>query len=481
MSNQIDPMSPEASPGAVSKSFGGRRLNNVPLFIIGTIVTVFIVIIAMVAVGRQEKPADNSKAGPAPKTKGNTTSFAKAVIGDNIAGQIAATSSPPPVPPADPASDKLLVARPSNADTPPTPPLTPPGSNQDLRGRERFSPDAQNEAQTGRFTERRREQFEQAIKARSTAVSLGSLKNQSRTADTSAVGGGGSREADLARIAEVRRRAQAIQTSDPTAAYNARLAAVQGGIGISAAASGSGASGLLPTAASTSRNDVSQFTAAGKADRWKLGNSIEAPNSPYELRAGATVIPGTLISGIDSTLPGQIWGQVSQDICDTATGMHLLIPQGTRTAGMHASEVVYGQANILVGWQRLIFPDGRALDIGSMPGSTGAGYSGFSDQVDNHYVRIFGSAFLMSGITAGVALSQGPTTTTNGQVTAASAMTEALGQQLGQASAQMIAKNLNISPTLKIRPGYRFNIMVTKDLTFQEPYKKFGCTPKGKS
>jgi type IV secretion system protein VirB10 len=212
-----------------------------------------------------------------------------------------------------------------------------------------------------------------------------------------------------------------------------------------------------------------------KNDRWKLNSQMQAPSTPYELRTGA-VIPGVMISGINSDLPGQIMGQVSQDVFDTATGKYLLIPQGTRLVGTYSSNIIYGQSAILVAWQRLIFPDGKALDIGAMPGADSSGYSGFRDQVNNHYIRIFGSALLMSGIVAGVSYSQDKNNNNNGifsQPTASSELSQALGQQLGQVSAQMISKNLNIAPTLQIRPGYRFNIIVVKDMVFSTPYKSF--------
>jgi type IV secretion system protein VirB10 len=184
------------------------------------------------------------------------------------------------------------------------------------------------------------------------------------------------------------------------------------------------------------------------------------------------VLPAVLISGISSDLPGVIIAQVSQDVYDTATGRWTLIPQGSRLVGQYSSEVAYGQARVLVAWQRIVFPDGKALDLGAMPGADSAGYAGFKDKVNNHYLRIFGSALLMSGVTAGAALSQ-PDSTYNDRQSARSALSEALGQQLGQATAQMIAKNLNIAPTLEIRPGYRFNVIVTKDLTFSKPYRAF--------
>ena len=160
---------------------------------------------------------------------------------------------------------------------------------------------------------------------------------------------------------------------------------------------------------------------------------------------------------------------------DTASGKFKLVPQGSRLVGAYSSNVAYGQSRVLVAWQRIVFPDGKALDIGSMPGGDGAGYAGFNDQVDNHYARVFGSALLMSGVVAGATFSQSrnAVTGTASAPTAGSALSEALGQQLGQATAQMISKNLNIAPTLQIRPGFRFNVIVVKDLTFSKPYASF--------
>jgi type IV secretion system protein VirB10 len=220
---------------------------------------------------------------------------------------------------------------------------------------------------------------------------------------------------------------------------------------------------------------LGQFAGAGQEDRWKLDAQPEAPRSPYELRAGF-VVPATLISGINSDLPGQIMAQVSQDVFDTATGRHKLIPQGARLVGRYSSEVAYGQARVLVAWQRIVFPDGKAMDIGAMPGADSAGFAGFHDEVNNHYIRLFASAFLMSGVTAGIALSQDRDRGAGifgGRPTASSALSEALGQQLGQTTAQLISRNLSIAPTLAIRPGYRFNVVVTKDMTFSKPYKAF--------
>jgi len=208
-----------------------------------------------------------------------------------------------------------------------------------------------------------------------------------------------------------------------------------------------------------------------KVDRWALGNTLQAPRSPYEMYAG-TIIPATMITGINSDLPGVIFAQVSRNVYDTATGIHLLIPQGTKLYGAYTNDINFGQKRIMVAWQRLIFPDGKNLDIGEMPGSDQAGYSGLSDQVNNHYGRLFGSAFMMSGITAAITITQDGGGD-NDKKGAGAALSESLGQVLGQTITQMIQKNLSIAPTLEIRPGYQFNVITIKDLTFNQPYKGF--------
>jgi type IV secretory pathway VirB10-like protein len=209
----------------------------------------------------------------------------------------------------------------------------------------------------------------------------------------------------------------------------------------------------------------------GYRDRWKLNTHLEQPTTPYMLRTGA-VIPGLLLSAMDAELPGTIIAQVSQDVYDTATGEYLLIPQGSRLVGEYSNAIQYGQARIFVAWQRIIYPDGSALDIGAMPGADERGQAGFNDQVDNHFVRIFGSAILMSAVTAAVNWSTNHNQAgfnTNGY-SASSALSEAVGQQLGQATAHLLDRNLSIAPTLKIRPGYRFNVLAVKDLTFDHQY-----------
>lgn len=227
-------------------------------------------------------------------------------------------------------------------------------------------------------------------------------------------------------------------------------------------------SGKAPTDESTPNDDKNRKFLAESISYDYLPAQKAPQHLPFEIKTG-TVLPGVMITGVNSDLPGKIKAQVSENVYDTASGHYLLIPQGTTIVGDYSSNVVYGQSRVLVAWNRLVFPDGQTLNLGNMNGIDKAGYSGFQDQVDNHYVRIFGSAFLMSSITAGIAVSSQNNGSQQTQTPSDQVMASMI-QQMGQVGTQMIQKNLNIAPTLMIRPGYKFNIFITKDLKL-EPLK----------
>ncbi len=209
----------------------------------------------------------------------------------------------------------------------------------------------------------------------------------------------------------------------------------------------------------------------GKADNaWILENERVAGNV-LEIKTGA-VIPGIMITGINSDLPGQIIAQVSQNVFDSNTGRYLLIPQGAKLFGVYDSRVIYGQSRVLVAWNRIIYPDSSSISIGAMSGTDMSGYGGYKDEVDNHYFRIFGSAILMSLIVGGTAYAMDTATGGDtGEYSLQSQMTASMAQQLGQTTTRLLEKNLSIKPTLEIRPGYQFNIVVSKDIVFRQPYQ----------
>lgn len=472
-------MDPDTSPQTVS---GVRRVNNMPIIIVGGVALAFLLVMMVVAMGKSQPQSQGESAKQAAPTPAATTSMANEIVGQQTMAFI--PPAPPEIPPQQvepepvtppPSAVPVTIAE-TDLDLPPTPP-----------GRQRLAPTQQldnpaNSEEANRIRMAKLQQLEEAIKSR-TGVQIAAPRSSASTGLAMPQGRPGaprSREQMAAELAAVRERIASIQQDDPTAAYQARLERIK-------ALTGTGGAAATPTpmmieaseSATTSNkpgagsDPYAQFAGGPGGDRWALNQAMEAPRSPYELRTGF-VLPATLISGINSDLPGNIIAQVSQNVYDTATGNHLLIPQGSRLFGSYASEVAFGQERVLVAWQRVLFPDGKALDIGNMPGTDSAGYSGFKDRVNHHYLRLFGSALLMSAITAGVTYNQDQISSDSDNGTSASeAMSQALGQQLGSVAAQLIAKNMNIAPTIEIRPGYRFNVIVTKDMTFSKPYEAF--------
>lgn len=208
------------------------------------------------------------------------------------------------------------------------------------------------------------------------------------------------------------------------------------------------------------------------ADMRQLGylpNRVMPPQSPYELKRGS-VIPATLITGINSDLPGRISAQVSQNIYDSATGYRLLVPQGTKLFGRYDAEISFGQSRVLVIWSDIIFPNGSTLQIGGMAGTDARGNGGFKDKVDNHYFKTFGSAILLAIIGTGIDMAVPKSSTGSNQENASDAARRNFAETFGRVAERTISKNLDIQPTLEIRPGYKFNILVDQDIVFPGAY-----------
>ena len=393
---------------------GVRRLNHIPLFICGAIALVVAVLIAWTAAERGKAVAVKSE-----DHGGNARDFAMAVAGDKTGyippARVAPSATPPP--PAVNAPETVSAATPA------------PNEEAEARKKAFFQALFATSAISDPVLQQVSNAHQQAISAAEAAKAV--------RADPNNLGG---------------------STANDIANYERKVADIQRALG----GNGQSPPPLDP-------NSLNTYN--GSRDRWKLNTHLEAPTTPYILRTGA-VIPALLLSAMNAELPGTVTAQVSQDVFDTPTGNYLLIPQGARLVGEYSNAIQYGQARIFVAWQRIIYPDGSALDIGAMPGADQQGEAGFNDQVDNHFLRIFGSAILMSAVTAATnwATNHNQVGFNSNGYSASSAISEAVGQQLGQATAHLLEKNLSIAPTLVIRPAYRFNIVVTKDLEFQTPY-----------
>lgn len=198
--------------------------------------------------------------------------------------------------------------------------------------------------------------------------------------------------------------------------------------------------------------------------------ALQRPLSRFEIKAG-TIIPSLLITGINSDLPGQITAQVRENVYDTVTGRFLLIPQGTRLVGEYDSKISYGQERALIVWSRLIMPNGNSISLEGMPGVDMSGNAGLKDKVNNHYAKLLTGVVLGSVIGAGAQVATGGQGSPNTPTSFGQLAVSGAAQNINQAGQQITQKNLNLQPTIEIRPGTKLNVFVTRDMVLK-PYSR---------
>ena len=273
---------------------------------------------------------------------------------------------------------------------------------------------------------------------------------------------------DPAISAEEQRRLQEIETARMSklfAATEARTVypVLQGAAPMAVPMPDLASLGLAPPPAAPTAQDKQLAFLNANVDRKNVSTDrVTAPASPYVLQAGA-VIAAALITGIRSDLPGQITAQVTEHVYDSPTGRTLLVPQGTRIIGQYDSNVQFGQNRVLLVWNRLIFPNGRSIVLERQPGADTEGYAGLQDGVDYHWWELAKAAGLSTLLSIGAELGAG----NNDQLI--SAIRNGAQDTINDAGQQIVRRQLNVAPTLTIRPGFPVRIIVTRDLVL-EPY-----------
>ena len=192
-------------------------------------------------------------------------------------------------------------------------------------------------------------------------------------------------------------------------------------------------------------------------------HEIKDPASPYQVMAG-TLIPASLVTGLNSDLPGTLIAQVTQPVYDTVTGQFLLIPQGARLIGRYQSDVSFGQDRALLVWERIIFPNGASIAI-SAPGADRQGFVGLSDRTDHHWDRVFVAAGLATILGIGTELGS------DEQGSIERAIRRGTSETLNEAGQRAVDRNLGIQPTIRVRPGWPVRVVVTRDLILR-PYRQ---------
>ncbi len=192
--------------------------------------------------------------------------------------------------------------------------------------------------------------------------------------------------------------------------------------------------------------------------------SLRQHASGYAITAG-TLIPASLVTGINSDLPGTAIAQVTQNVYDSLNGDYVLIPQGARLIGVYDNQTNFGQRRVFISWTRIINPDGSSVNLQEMSASDLSGYSGLSDRVNNHTGQLVKAGILATVLGVGAELS-----VERGDGEIAQAVRDAIQGTANTAGQKIIQRQLNMQPTLTIRPGWSFQIIVSRDLTLP-PYE----------
>ena len=188
------------------------------------------------------------------------------------------------------------------------------------------------------------------------------------------------------------------------------------------------------------------------------------------LRAGS-VIPAALVTGMNSDLPGPVVAQVTRNVYDSATQRDVLVPAGTRLVGEYDNQIATGQNRALVAWTQMVFPDGTTVELPGLPGADLEGYAGLSDRVDRHYGRVVGSALLLAAVGAGVEMAAPNRRGIGFDVSPQEVASRQVAIELSRIATETVRQDLRVQPTVRVSPGYRFYVLLARDLPFDGPYR----------
>jgi type IV secretion system protein TrbI len=220
-----------------------------------------------------------------------------------------------------------------------------------------------------------------------------------------------------------------------------------------------------PPAGSPSAQQSKVDFARGRSDGDVNPHQLGAAPSRWTLSAG-TVIPASLVTGLDSDLPGTILAQVSENVRDSATGRLVLVPQGARLIGSYDSAVSHGQRRALLVWTRIVMPDGSSVRLDNMPATDASGYAGLEDRLDGHGWQFLKGIALSTLLGVGTQLSLG-----GSESDLVRALRQSSQQNAANAGDRITSRNLDVPPTIKVRPGWPVRVLVNKDLVL-EPWRE---------
>ncbi|QTC90311.1 TrbI/VirB10 family protein [Brevundimonas goettingensis] len=222
-------------------------------------------------------------------------------------------------------------------------------------------------------------------------------------------------------------------------------------------------SGVRPAGSTTTEQPADAALLSSTQGAEQPRSVLGLPPPPFTVQAGA-IISGALVTGLRSDLPGAAIGQVTDDVYDSVSGRHLLIPKGSRLIGAYEADVAFGQSRLSLIWTRLILPNGRAITLDDMRATDPQGFSGLEDRIDNRWGERLRTAALTTVLAVGSASG-----VSSGDDAIARALTQGVSGGVNAFGEGLVAKGLDVAPRLTIRPGFAFRVIVSRDLVL-EPY-----------
>lgn len=224
--------------------------------------------------------------------------------------------------------------------------------------------------------------------------------------------------------------------------------ALSGGNAVSDSVSNTGDSSDSSSTATASTPDYSSYTSADRV-----------------LLTG-TLVPVTLITGIDSSLNGSVTAQVRENVYDSITGSSILIPAGSRLIGEYDGSGM-NAGRVSVKFTRIMFPDGNSVALNNSLGVDAMGFGGVKDLYSEHTGKAVGASFITS-LLAGIAGSSSDGSGADDRSSGQEAINHAISNMLNTGN-EIVKKKLEVGATAIIRPGFEFNVMLNSDLAL-EPY-----------
>ena len=244
-----------------------------------------------------------------------------------------------------------------------------------------------------------------------------------------------------------------------------------------ASSSGNGAVPQDEAVAQNSQDQKRAFVSASTDREIYASGRLQTPTSPYQVMAG-TIIPAAMVTGLNSDLPGQAIASVTEPVFDTVTGRTLLIPQGSRLLGQYDAQVSFGQNRVLLVWNRLVMPDGSSIVLDRLLSADARGFAGIKDKTDNHWSRLLSGAALSTLLGVSAELGSPNRGLSDGDQTIVVATGRSVQDSANQIGQQITRRNLNVQPTLTVRPGFPVRAIVNKDLVLR-PYGRAIGRPRG--